>query len=285
MRWIVGIDLRDDCRGALNMASWLARHGSAGETCIAVHVLEEGSRGAVRDDLVDDVVAGDAEVLHSFLNQSGVSDPFATQRIVLADSVEAGLVNTAKSTAADGLLLGRLAGRGTRTPLRLGRTARRVLRHLPTLVMIVPPDLGRREIGGGAVVLATDLRASSSAAARVARRLATELGRELVVVHVDPVVRIVPTFGEVATVPLDQPLRIPADVDDWASAHELGMVRTILAQGDVLDNLLAIARQEDAPLLVAGSRRLSLADRIVTSSVGTDLARLADRAVLVVPPD
>jgi len=285
MRWIVGIDLRDDCRGALQMASWLCRTSRSDDSCVAVHVLEEGARGAVRDDLVDDVVAGDAEVLQSFLNQSGVANPFTSQRIVLADSVETGLVNTAKSTGSEGLLLGRLAGRSARTPLRLGRTARRIVRHLPFPVMIVPPDLGHREVGRGPIVLATDLRPSSTGAARVARRLASELERELVVVHVDPVVQIVPTFGEVATMPMESRLRIPADVDDWASAHDVGPARTMLAEGDVLDNLLEIVRREDAPLLVCGSRRLSLADRIVTSSVGTDLARLADRAVLVVPPD
>jgi nucleotide-binding universal stress UspA family protein len=36
-------------------------------------------------------------------------------------------------------------------------------------------------------------------------------------------------------------------------------------------------------MLVVGSRQLSLAERIFSSSVGSDLARLADRPVLVVP--
>jgi nucleotide-binding universal stress UspA family protein len=43
------------------------------------------------------------------------------------------------------------------------------------------------------------------------------------------------------------------------------------------------ARAADACAIVCGSRRLAVVDRLFTASVGTDLARVSDRPVLVVP--
>ena len=40
MRWIVGVDFKDRCRGALRLCRWVLDHG-VGERVEAMHVLQE----------------------------------------------------------------------------------------------------------------------------------------------------------------------------------------------------------------------------------------------------
>ena len=49
--------------------------------------------------------------------------------------------------------------------------------------------------------------------------------------------------------------------------------------------LLAVANEERASMIVCGSRRLSLAERIFSSSVGTELAAAAPIPVAIIPHD
>jgi nucleotide-binding universal stress UspA family protein len=184
----------------------------------------------------------------------------------------------------DGLLVGRVGRRDGRALLRLGRVARRLLRHLPAPVMVVPPDLPRTDVGRGPLILATDLTHHSANAAATAARLAKELRRGLLVVHVEDVWQSTPplVFEGLGMVP-PVPGKKVGDVAAWARAHGLATAEPRLASGGVVESLLALATDEDAPVLICGSRRLDLAERIFVSSTATELARLADRAVLVVP--
>jgi nucleotide-binding universal stress UspA family protein len=103
---------------------------------------------------------------------------------------------------------------------------------------------------------------------RVARRLLRGLPR--------------PFWGEPLVVQA-LPHRIPADVDEWASSIGLDPIRTRLAEGDVLENVLDIAKLENTPLIICGSRKLDAFDRVFASSTSLDLATHSARPVIVVP--
>ncbi|HWB82308.1 MAG TPA: universal stress protein [Nannocystaceae bacterium] len=274
MRWIVGIDQRDRSRGAIEMAAWLRAHSHAPDEqqLYGLHVLE----GRLDDPDVRARLVTDA---HRAIDRSiAAPTPLAELHVGDGTAVEESLQRYADVIGAEAMLIGRIGTREIGGITRLGKVARRMLRSSEYPVVVVPPDLQRTAIGAGAIVLATDLGPASASAARFARRLATACERELLVLHVDGA--ITPAYPELTISPGPE----LADVIAWARHHELEPTRVRLARGDVVEHVLAVASEEHAPLIVVGSRRLTLGERIFGSSLGTDLARVADRAVAVVPP-
>lgn len=283
MKWLIGVDLDERSTGALQMAAWLSTQPSREHVeLVAVHVIDTRLLSPVGGSWP--LCTAAERALHDVIARSGLSTIIADARVITAATVEDGLAEAA--APFDGLLIGRAAPRQGHAWVRLGSVARRMLRRLPVPVMVVPPDLSAGEVGGGAVMLATDLAPSSVAAARLSRRIATELERPLVVVNVEPTYGIVPDYfgGGALVIPADS-RRTVADIDAWVQPCELGPVRTCLAEGPISEGLVAAAVRESAPILVVGSRRLSALERVFSSSVGSEVARLADRAVLVVPGD
>lgn len=284
MRWIVGIDLRERSHGAVHMAAWMRAHYRGAEPAefVGIHVVDERLRDSAK--VMSEVTAAGKRALASVAEQCGVATPFTDVRLVLAPSVEEGLARAAASPGIDGLLIGRIAPREGRSLVRLGSVARRLLRSLPAPVLVVPPNLVGSDIGGGAIMLATDLGETSIAAARFSSQLASELGRDLVATHLDPERDVGhDLLGDRTILASWTPRRTLADVDEWVREHAIPAARTSIADDSVVDGLLAAAHHEGAAILACGSRRLGALDRIFTSSVGTDLARMADRPVLVVP--
>lgn len=271
--------------GALRMAAWLQRsvRGRAGARIVGLHVLDERVRTAYSERRAEQLVSATADALHGHLAALGIRDAFEELHSVFAETPEAGLTAAAGTLGVDGVVIGRIARSDDATPWRLGSVARRLLRHLPAPIMVVPPDLA--DVGAGPVLLATDLRDASVPAAQLAARLARELGRELLVAHVDPaLVLSTSQIGYGIPMPIEMQPRTIDDVERWVGALRLGRVSVRLLEGDVIDRLLHCARQAQAPFVVCGSRRLGVAERIFGSSVGSELARRADRPVLVVPP-
>lgn len=284
MRWIVGIDLRERSHGAVHMAAWMRAQyrGTEPAEFFGIHVVDERLRDSAK--VMSEVIGAGRQALASVAEQCGVADPFTDVRVVLAPSVEQGLARAAARPDIDGLLLGRIAPREGRSLVRLGSVARRLLRSLPVPVLVVPPNLVGNDIGGGGIMLASDLGEASLAAARASSQLASELGRDLVATHLDPGRDFGhDLLGDRMILASWTPRRTLADVDAWVREHAIPATRTSIVDDSIVEGLLAAAHREDAAILACGSRRLSTLDRVFTSSVGTDLARLADRPVLVVP--
>ncbi len=283
MRWIVGIDLAARSRGAVHMAAWLrANHiGEPGPEFIAAHVVDE----RLRDPSTTAEVTASAErSLTAAAADAGVENPFSSIRVVFARSPEDGLAAAADSADIDGILIGRAAPRAGGTLVRLGSVARRLLRRLPAPILVVPPDLDHASVGTGAAVFATDLGETSVAAGRAACRIARSLARDVVAVHLDPSSDVGrDLLGDRTLLALWTPVRTAADVAAWVRANGLDVTRAFVSHEGVVEGLLHEAIREDAPLIACGSRRLGTVDRWFHSSVGDDLARFADRPVLVVP--
>lgn len=282
MRWLIGIDLGGRSNGALQLAGWLLRTATEPVHFVVAHVIDERMWGP--HDVADALRPSAEQALALELGTSGLPQGSYEAKVVTARTVVDGLAELARASACDGVILGRIAPRRSHTLVRLGAVARRMLRRLPLPVMITPPDFSESAIGAGPVVLGTDLDTDSATAGRLARRIAGELDRGLLVVHVDPSYTVVPDYVGGGAVIIPRPSRhIRADVETWASTSGVEAPVIRIADGGIVEQLLAEGEREGAPMLVVGSRRLSLAERIFSSSVGSDLARLADRPVLVVP--
>jgi nucleotide-binding universal stress UspA family protein len=289
MKWLIGVDLRETATGALHFASWLARVlPEAKPTLLPVHVLEESYLLQVlRHTHIDAVETLALAGTVAQLDRVGIGGLAAPARVVRGIEASDTLVREFDAEHADALVIGRQAQSTDRRIVRLGRIARRLVRRLPCPIVVVPPDLRLDAIGGGPIVLATDLDETSGSAAKFALRLAAATGRPIVVANVvgddGEASRMLPTESN-AELLAQLGLERQAELTAWMNRHGLGGMRSIVAYGDVLGRLTSILAAEGAPLAVCGSRGLGAVERVFIASVGTDLACWAGCAVAIVPP-
>lgn len=281
MKWILGLDLKPDSAGAVRTAAWMSAvtQPPARQRFFGVHVVPFAPRVDVRDDVVDDLVARAQRAAQDSVEAGGAREAMTKVEAVLGDEPNAHLAAACRYHGADGILIGRHAASDEEAFVRLGRVARRLIRELPAAVMVVPPNYRPETEQAGPVVAATDLSKDSIAAARFGLQIARELGAELLLAHIR-------RGSEYALTP--EPRREDASEDGfdrWIAAYGLGGARTVTQTGDVVNRMLSIAHQENASMIVCGSRHLSTIQRVLQASTGTDLARFASRPVLVVPPE
>ncbi len=286
MRWIVGLDLKGLSQGAIHFAGWLHQRSEA-EKFVAVHVVEgrpdSRAQAAVDGETFRDWLQAAAE---KEVAKAGARDAFGDVESKRVPSAEEGLLLALEERQADGLVLGRKTPRGKDAVVRLGRVARRLVRRLESPLIIVPPDLRAEEIGDGPVVVATDLGADAVGALRFGEAQAKALGRELVLVHGIQLPSHLDHY-----LPADAWSTMQAEVGTegheaavaWAAAHNVE-ARIVVVDGPIVRALWTAAVKERACMLVCGSRRLSLLERIFTSSVGSELAASSPLPVAIVPP-
>ena len=290
-RWIVGLDLRPTGQGALRFARWLA--GTAREerlSFVGVHVLEQDMlQAALRYHHLDELVAGAREEAEMLLRNAGATDVLAELRVVQGLRADETLEAAREEHQAEGLVVGRQAPREGHHLLRLGRVARHLLRSLGGPVVVVPPDWDPAAASPtGPVVCATNVGDGSVAAARFAAEQARRLGRELVLVYAVPV----PEDYGVNYIPSATREKIAHETREagerelaaWIAGLGLTQARAVVRPGHVTEQVLRHARESQAALLVTGSRRLSTLERMLLTSVGSELAATSPVPVVVVPP-
>ncbi len=274
MRWIVGVDVGQGSHAALEFLAWAAGKAILGrEDAVAVHVLEDDHlRIVLRTHHLDEVKAAAGKAAEETLERHGVDAP-----VEVVQAVEAfdGLAAEALKYRADALVVGRHAGLEGSGLARLGRIARGALRELAFPVIVVPHDLTPNDVGAGPVLALTGLGDDSIEAARFARRLATWMGRELVVAHA---VEVLDGHRE------ERVAEGRRALEQWVVANGAGADRLQIVEGSVVSGATQLATELGSPLLVTGSRRLSGIDRRLHASIGTELAASAPLAVAVVPP-
>jgi nucleotide-binding universal stress UspA family protein len=291
MRWIVGLDLRPLCTGALRFAKWLASasHAPGGERCTGIHVLEEQHLLAVlRYHHLPEVLERARASAEAILLAEQCGKVISGVEVLQGASVPEVLEAARLKLGADGTIIGRAAGVAGTGVVRLGRSARRVLRAAAAPVIVVPPDLGPSGPGNGPVLALTDLQPGSVAACEFAAAFAGALGRPWALLHVAPI----PEEFAPASLPVVSLEGMRSDfltegkkgLAAWIAAHGLRPDASEVLQGPILDCALASARAKATPLLVAGSRRLSTLERTLVPSVSSELAGSAPVPVAVVPP-
>lgn len=127
------------------------------------------------------------------------------------------------------------------------------------------------------IVCAADGSAGSSRAAAVAARMGEELRREIALVHVDGEL---PGLGSLARA------RQLSDLHRMADAFALPRhARVRVAGGEPADEIVRLANELDAELIVLGSRGRQELGSAVLGSVSSAVMRSAPCPVVVVPPD
>ena len=290
-RWIVGLDLRPTGQGALRFARWLRGATREGQpSFVGMHVLEEDTlRAALRYHHLDELVTGAREEADMLLRNAGATDLLAELHVVQGVHAERTLEAAREEHHAEGLIVGRQAPREGHHLLRLGKVARRLLRSLDGPVVVVPPDWDPATVSpDGPLVCATNVGDGSVAAARFASELARRLGRSLELVFT---VAVPEDYGA-HYIPAATREKIAAEsqeagereLKEWVAGLGLPGVTAVVRQGQTAAQVLRLARETKAAMIVTGSRRLSTVERLLLTSVGSELAATSPVPVMVVPP-
>lgn len=271
--WLLGLDLGPRSCGALQLARVLRQRLHA--RVVGVYVCELGMLGLAPGEDAALTLALRAEVERWLATLDAGATDAAVDATRLLDAVDAEDGLTEAAHGAAGVLIGRHLAHPA--PLvRLGRVARRLLRLLPAPVIVVPPELAADEFAGP-VLLASDLSDHSAAAARFAAAFARGLGRPLTCMHVGQ-----PRWD--GSHGLFEPTHRGATeraTRAWASKH-CPDAALVVEYGDPVERLSALAEHLHASLLVAGSGRPGVVERIFTGSTASAVAALAPCAVAVV---
>jgi nucleotide-binding universal stress UspA family protein len=291
MKWIVGLDLRRLSQGAIKFAAWLSRTSTAepGEHLVGIHVLEEAHlRAALRYHHLQELIDGACESAEQVVARVGAEDRVQEIHIVQGGTAERSLEAARIYHHADAIIIGRYAKREGRSLLRLGRVARRILRRLAMPVVVVPPDHDPAKDHHGPVIASVNLSDETDDAVAFAASMAERLGRPLLLAHVvsrpeDYGAHYIPRASlEKLTVEHQQ--EGESALDEWATAHGYEDAERVVRQGGVVDVLVDLAAERNACLLVAGSRLLSTLERVLLTSVGSELAATSSCPVAIAPP-
>jgi nucleotide-binding universal stress UspA family protein len=275
VRWVVGIELRGICGGAMTWALALTHRQAPDDALFGVHVTSRS-----------DAIALAERALHEYIGDCRADGRFSELRAAESDDVSATLSDALEAFAADALVLGRPAPRDGSGWPRLGSVVRRLLRTLPASVFVVPFDLDA--LASGPVVAATDLMPDSVDACRFAARIAQLLERPLQIVHVASSTTswsgapLGP--AELGDIESDARHHAAALLVEFAHVHALPHEHGLVLQGEPVDELRNHVAAIDATAIVLGSRRLGVISRIFSASVGTELAAIAPCPVAIVPP-
>lgn len=288
MKWIVGLDLHPSGVGALRFARWLAETSSAIDQMVGIHVLEESYlQGVLRYHHLDEVLEGAEQAACDVIAGVDASQHFGPPHILQGTHAESSIDAAHTYHAADGVIIGRQAKRDGREIVRLGRVARRVLRTLCGPTLVIPPDYDP-DVSDGPIIASCSMRGDGEEAVCFARDMARRMKRDLVLVHV------VPTPDDYAAhyLPEASLERVHADnqraaetaLHRWAQEHDCDPCEQVVAQGGIVEELVELARDRKACMLVSGSRRLSTFERILLTSIASELAAVGPCPVAVVPP-
>jgi nucleotide-binding universal stress UspA family protein len=136
------------------------------------------------------------------------------------------------------------------------------------------------------ILIATDGSPPAREALELGLELATEQSAEAVVVHVVPLLDVVPTtgFGTVGALPHTASAsdRAPLDEASMLAAEQGIGVQTALLIGNPVDEIVAYADSIDADVIVVGSSGHGAVASTVLGSVSQGVLHEARRPVLVV---
>ncbi len=287
MKWIVATNLRDDCRGALEFATWLGEHtrepGASSVTALAVLRDRVGMIGAPAA-----MLKRVEEATRAFVAQSPASEVITSVRAELSTDVATMLSEAAGAEGAT-LLLGRKAPRENTSLVRLGRVARRALRQLHSPTVVVPTDWTVETAGAGPVMVAVDATEASLAALDFGEALADAVGRPVLAVQAlhGPGGLGWATLPDADYVALRERHRQEeaAKMVSYLAEHGRTSISLRSEVGATVPALLEVAEEVDAAIVVCGSRQLTRLERVFNASVGGELASFAALPVAVVPPD
>lgn len=290
-KWIVGLDLRPLSQGAIRFAAWMASRSQleGAEQLIGIHVIEEDHlRAALRYHHYDEVMKAAQEAAEQTVTRLGLENAFSDVHVVQGVNAEKSLEAARTYHHAHGIIMGRYAHKEGVYVRRLGRVARRVLRQLSSPVIVVPPDWESPEGEAGPVLAACNLQRECGPALRFAIDMGERLDRQVTAVHVVPLpedygAHYLPE-GSLERLRVEHQQEGEQGLSAFLKDENITGVRSLVVQGGTVEHLCEQASIDNASLLVTGSRRLSMFDRVLLTSIGSELAANAACPVAVVPP-
>jgi nucleotide-binding universal stress UspA family protein len=280
---VCAIDEGEASRHAVRVAAWLAR--DLGTGLVLAHAFDPMAIGVrprgemlARDLTDDDLVEVGRRAARLLLADAANSVTGVDVATELAEgAVEAELLRLAAERWAV-LLVAGTAARGGLERLLVGSVSGALAAAAPCPLVAVPRGAALDE--PGPVVVGYDGSAHSLRAARHAAALAARLGRELVLLQV---------AGDGGVRPDEELARDlhAAGVggfgdDPGRPALELS-VRLAVEDGDPVQVLAAVGREEAAALLVTGTRGRNALSSALLGSVSVGLVGAAGRPVVLVP--
>ena len=285
-KWVLGLDPREGAEGSVRFSAWL-RDALAPQTAqvTGVHAYGDLPGAAMRYFGLEEVGQAAREQVAQLLRRAG-AEPWL-QDVVFTEGrdVVSILEDASQRHAADFVVIGRSAPREGRSLLRLGSTARRLLRRLPLPVVVVPPDFVQPP-EDGPVLIATNLGPESETALRFGVQLARQMGRSTRAVYCveeHHAAQYIPQ-STLARLTADRTVKARENLAEWVESQGLSVDSQDVVTGDAVECLVKRARTEKAALVVCGSRRLSMTVRLLLASAGSELAAFAPYPVAVVPP-
>lgn len=211
----------------------------------------------------------------------------AVDAVLLRDRPASGLIEQAREFSADLVVTGS-RGHGPIAALLLGSVSAEVVDHAPCPVLVARRSTLER------VVFATDASETAAAAEGILASWPIFAGLPVRVVSVADVVR--PWTTGVAPTMYAQALHAYAQDLDEAEAKHLGLAResakrladagrwTVaeMRSGDAAAEIIAVAHESGADLVVVGSRGQTGVKRIVLGSVARNVLAGSDASVLVI---
>ena len=280
--WIVGIEPSARSSGAIHFARWLRR--SLRVPVVGVHVTELWMLALSEPGTAQFLATARDSAERWLATMKAGAEDAAFDAVESAEALDPENYLSTRGQGALGIVVGRHPTR-ERGWFRLGRVTRRLLRNLPAPVVVAPPELTADDLAGP-VILATDLGPASIAAARFATAFARQAQRPLLCVHVGQ-----PRWSEGVELTPDllslreaYRARVEREAREWA-VHHCPETPLVVGYGDPAEYLPALAGQREASLLVLGSRRLSLLERVFVGSTASAVASAARCAVAIVPLD
>ena len=288
MKINVALDLRHRSDGAVKFAKWLRGNSQSGALeLIATHVIDEELVASLRDvRTYDNLVFYAQDGLKKMLAEVRAENLFSTVKIEDGGEIIGKLESVCTQQSADAMVIGRVAPTDKDVLLRLGAVARGLLRRLVVPIIVVPPDFEESFGGQGPVIVAVDGKDTSLAAYEFGKQVAASLNRELVLVHA---VGIPDSwgYGYVSTDAVQTAMtamRVGGErtIERWCSQHGISGIRSVVAQGVTSREIVRVAEELDAAMIVTGSRQLSKLERFFVTSVGTEVAASSPIPVAVV---
>jgi nucleotide-binding universal stress UspA family protein len=290
--WIVALDTRGSCRGAIVFSKWLQSRGMlVDDELVGVHVVERAQVPTVSGRPlrgVDWLGERARQKVEAIVATAGTNP---LQRILWEDGVAAedALVDVCDRIGAVGMIIGRRAPTRGGHLVRLGKTARRVLRRLPVPIITVPPDFQPLQHADGPVLCGVDLADHCAPAARLAAAWADALGRRLQIVHAFVVPKKLELHEDDAAARqhlVDELLReTKVRLNRWCEQQGLSSRERTVVVGDPETVIQQRVDASGVPLVVCGSRQLDLVRRIFGSSLASHLAASLPVPLMVVPPE
>lgn len=301
-RVLCPVDFSDQSRHALEQAVLVAAW--SGARVAVLNVYNEvflPVPGLAMPGYSNELVFGDAErqALRTSLERCAAeagADPARTDVVIEAGQPVPHILATAASTAADLIVMGTHGVSGFEH-LVLGSVTEKVLRKAACPVLTVPPRAATVAWPYHSIVCAVDFSESSEAALRAALHFAQEAQARLTLVHVlewpaadagpGPATVDMPAAG--AGFNLDAYRRVlaadaearlqalvPEDARNWCAPSSR------VVHGKAYAEILNVARQERAGLLVLGVRGRNALDMMLFGSTANQVVRHASCPVLTV---